>query len=39
MRKTQLAARVRDRDLPVVHVSREHELEPVGLEAVSNNRG
>ena len=38
MREAQLAARVRQRDLAVVHVAGEHEVEAAGLEAVEDAR-
>ena len=36
MRQPQLAARIRECDLAVVHVTREHELEPPRLEPVEH---
>jgi translation initiation factor 2 alpha subunit (eIF-2alpha) len=38
MREPELATRIRDRDLPVVHMAGEHELESPGLEAVQDSR-
>ena len=38
MREPQLAARIGKRDLAVVHVARQHELEAPGLEPVEHAR-
>jgi hypothetical protein len=38
MGEPNLAARIRDRDLAVVHVAGEHEVEPVAFEPVEDPR-